>query len=178
MGLLDGIIGEPIGQEAAGCAIQEEPQSSRWDKFDAIERMIVSQLPQAEVKTEHRFTPGLYIRTTFVAAGTLFTSYIHKTEHPFVLSSGIARVFIDGVGWEEIHAPYMGITKPGTRRLVIGITDTVCTTFHPTDLTDVDAIEAEIYEDHFDHLRGLSHPVLPSVTPAQLAVAAGTIAGV
>jgi len=148
------------------------------ERFDAIEQMIVSQLPAAEVRTKHDFTPGLYIRTTFVAAGTLFTSYIHKTEHPFVLASGTAKVYIDGIGWETIQAPYMGITKPGTRRLVVGITDTVCTTFHPTDLKDVDAIEAELYEDHTEHLAGLTHPKLEPIHAAQLASAAGTLTGV
>jgi len=154
------------------------PRTDRWEAFDKIERAIVENLPEAFHRTTHNFTPGLYIRTTFVQANALFTSQIHKTEHPFILASGIANVWVDGIGWQRIEAPYMGVTKAGTRRLIVGITETVCTTFHVTDKTDIDEIEADIYELRTAHLEGASHPRIDTITPAALAGAAGTESGV
>lgn len=93
----------------------------------------------------HRFTPGLYIREIFMPAGTVLTSKIHKTEHPFAVLCGEVEVFTDG-GIELIVAPHMGITKPGTRRVLRIIKDTVWVTFHATQKTDPAEIEEDIIE--------------------------------
>ena len=93
----------------------------------------------------HRFTPGLYIREIRMPAGAVITSSIHNTEHPYVVSQGRCLVYREETGqWEAIQAPHSGITKPGTRRFLIIVTDTVWTTFHVTDKTDVADIESEI----------------------------------
>lgn len=78
----------------------------------------------------HRFTDGMYIREIYMPAGSLWTSRIHRTEHPFVVSLGKASVSIDAKEWEEIAAPYTGITKRGTRRILYIIEDCIWTTFH------------------------------------------------
>ena len=101
---------------------------------------------EREMPVTHRFTPGLYVREIFMPAGHLVISKIHKTEHPFVISKGKVAVFIEEDGWQVFAAPHTGITKPGTQRVLFIIEDTVWLTFHPTQLTDVDAIEEEIIE--------------------------------
>lgn len=95
-----------------------------------------------------RFTPGLYIREIFMPAGSVVVSKIHLTEHPFVVSKGRCFVYLDGGGWEEIRAPHTGITKPGSRRLLVMFEDTIWTTFHVTNLTNVSEIEDEIIADY------------------------------
>ena len=117
------------------------------EKIDDLELFIQDNLPLIDLPLVHRFTPGLYIREIRAPAGTLATTFIHKTEHPFVLSQGVVSIFNDG---ETIHveAPYTGITKPGTRRVVLVHVDCVWTTFHPTNLTDIDQIEREILGVH------------------------------
>lgn len=93
----------------------------------------------------HRFTPGLYIREIFMPAGALITSAVHKTEHPYVVSAGRCFVYLENERrWELIQAPHTGITKPGTRRFLIVVYDTLWTTFHVTAKTDVGEIEDEI----------------------------------
>lgn len=94
----------------------------------------------------HRFTPGLYIREIFMPAGTLVVTKIHKTEHPFVISQGRVSVFDEIHGVQELAAPHCGITLPGTRRALYVHEDTIWTTFHPTELRDIEAIEREIIE--------------------------------
>ena len=94
----------------------------------------------------HRFTPGLYCREIRLPAGSINTSRIHKTEHPFVISQGHCRVYRNTNEWEDIRAPHFGVTTPGTRRVVIAFEETIWTTFHPTTLTDLLEIEDALLE--------------------------------
>lgn len=101
------------------------------------------QLPQ----WVHRFTPGLYVREIFMPKGVYVIGKQHKTEHPYVVSKGRAAVWTEEQGVVEIKAPFCGITKPGTRRILYILEDCVWTTFHPTTETDLEKIEAAIIEN-------------------------------
>lgn len=138
-------------------AVQPPPATIARQRFDELERAMM-RCPQGEAIIRHVFTPGLYCREMSAAAGQIITSKIHRTEHPFVLSKGRILVADEEGNSVEICAPFMGITKPGTRRAAIVLEDVVWTTFHPTDLTDVDQIEAAIIEPHAEHLDGLAQP--------------------
>ena len=116
----------------------------------------------------HKFTDGMYIREIFMPAGSLWTSKIHKTEHPYVVSYGKAAVSIDAQELYEITAPYTGITKPGTRRVLYILEDCIWTTFHRidgmkseyNDLSSeeidkiVEEIEGKILEPHINQITG------------------------
>lgn len=123
---------------------------------DAIDRIeaAMAQFPSAEFPVTHRFTPGLYIRETLLPKDTMMTSMEHLREHPFVISKGEVRVISENEGEVIYEAPYTGITKPHTRRVLHAIEDTIWTTFHVTELTDVEAIAAEILAPH-------DNPLLP-----------------
>ena len=60
-------------------------------------------------------------------------------------------VFIEGVGWTKLVAPYTGITKPMTRRVLLIEQDCIWTTFHVTEKTDVGEIEKDIIESRLGH---------------------------
>jgi hypothetical protein len=122
-------------------------------EFDAIEREM-AKFPQERLPVRHLFTPGLYIRECFLPHGTRCTSKIHLTEHPFVISMGRVTVWsgIAGEAPQEFGAPYTGITKPGTRRVIHVHEDTIWSTFHPTQETDVAKIERELIFRHDEHL--------------------------
>lgn len=101
--------------------------------------------PQVECPLTHRFTPGMYVREIFVPKGTRLVTMIHRTEHPFVVSSGKIAVWCPGDERPHvIEAPYTGITKPGTLRLAVALEDTVWTTFHATNKTTPEEVAAEI----------------------------------
>jgi len=119
--------------------------------LDALEMAMISGGKPVELPVVHRFTPGLYVREIFMPAGTLLTSKIHKTEHPFVVTAGRVRVLIPGEGVEEFTSGHVGITKPGTRRLLFIVEDTTWLTFHPlaereSGPADLPAIEERIIE--------------------------------
>ena len=116
----------------------------------------------------HKFTEGMYIREIFMPAGSLWTSKIHKTEHPYVVSYGKVAVSIDADEWYEITAPYTGITTPGTRRVLYILEDCIWTTFHRIDgmkseynnLSEeeiekiVEGIEDKILQPHVNQITG------------------------
>ena len=119
-------------------------QGSRIDEFERE----LAKLPQVKMGLTHVFTPGLYVRTILMPKGTVLTSKIHKTEHPFMITKGAATV-VDAQGNKELLvAPYMGITKPGTRRALYIHEDCIWSTFHATEKTTVAEIERDIIEPH------------------------------
>jgi hypothetical protein len=110
----------------------------------------------------HIFTPGLYAREIFMPAGAIITSAVHKTEHPYVVSAGRCLVYLENEARSVIiQAPHTGVTKPGTRRLLIIVEDTTWTTFHVTSKTSVEEIEEEILQVNRNPL--LSEAVLAKI---------------
>lgn len=119
-------------------------------RIDELEAAMVENFVQIDCPVTHLFTDGMYVREIFMPAGSLVTSKIHKTEHPFVLSKGKLLVSIDKGEWVEMEAPFTGITKPGTRRVAYILEDVIWTTFHtnPDDLRDLEQIEELVIEKH------------------------------
>lgn len=125
----------------------EEFQKAVHALVDRFEQAIVgSGLPLVDFPLVHRFTPGMYIREIFMPAGSVLTSKIHKTEHPYVISKGVVTVWTAEQGAITLSAPHTGITKPGTRRVLFVHEDTVWTTFHVGDETKVEDVEDRIIE--------------------------------
>ena len=138
------------------------------DRIDELEKAIVDNLNLIDCPLVHRFSDGMYIREIFMLAGSLVTSKIHNTNHPYTISKGKAMVAIDGSDWVELSAPYTGITEAGTRRVLYILEDCIWTTYHPISrmkveynsleleekMKLVDEIENEIIEPHVNYLTG------------------------
>lgn len=118
------------------------------DLLDMLDVLTVNSEHSINPPLTHRFTPGLYIREIHMPAGSLITSKIHNTEHPFIISKGTVTVMTED-GEFKLQAPHTGITKPGTRRLLFCHTDVVWTTIHAiTDGETVEEIENRILLKH------------------------------
>ncbi len=122
------------------------------DALDFLEFHMANNYDIMDFPVHHRFTPGAYTREIHMPSGSLLTSKIHKTEHQYIISKGQAAVFTEGKGWDLVEAPYHGITKPGTRRLLYIFSDCIWTTMHVTDKTTVEEIEEEIIKKHENKL--------------------------
>lgn len=112
---------------------------------------------QVELKLVHRFAPGMYIRELTVPADTYIVTKIHHTEHPYVISKGRILVWTETGGVQVLSAPYCSITKPGTIRLAKTLEETVWTTFHATNETDIAILERDLATDPAE-LLGAGHP--------------------
>ncbi len=106
----------------------------------------MESLPPALCPVIHRFTTGLYVREVCIPKGSLVVSHTHKTEHPFVISQGKVSVWSESGGVQHLEAPYTGITKAGTQRVVYAHQDCIWTTFHATTETDPETIGKSILE--------------------------------
>jgi hypothetical protein len=106
----------------------------KWEalvpSIDEIENAIVDNFELTECPLRHWFPGPLYVREITMPAGSIITSKIHKYQSPFTISKGKVSVYTDGEGVETFEAPYTGITKPGTRRVLYIHEETVWTTYH------------------------------------------------
>lgn len=103
------------------------------------------KLPQLELHTDHFFADGMYARVIARPKGALIVGKVHKREHFYIVTKGAVRVTTDD-GVRDIHAPSVIVSRPGTKRAVYALEDSVCMTVHRTDKTDLDEIEEELIE--------------------------------
>lgn len=147
-------VGDTVGrsESAKKTAIDE------LSKTDGKRRQLyelqaaAADLPEVECPLQHVFAPGAYARTILIPAGTVIVGKIHKHSHLNILSKGEVTVVTEGGGKEFLRGPLTMVSPPGTKRAVYAHTDTVWTTVHLTDETDLGKIEehviAKTYEDY------------------------------
>ncbi len=150
--------------------ITETPNVPR-ETLVEIEHAIASQanarFGDACFPLEHFYADGMYIRKIFMPAGHILTSKIHKKDHPYFVLSGEVDVLTEE-GTVRIKAPYWGITKAGTKRVILTIKSCVWITCHATEEKDLGRIEEEIIAKSFTDLEKEKlchgqpqHPQLP-----------------
>jgi quercetin dioxygenase-like cupin family protein len=105
----------------------------------------MATMPQAELVTEHQFSPGMYMRKLFRPAGTLIVGKVHKEPHFFLCAKGEIIAWTES-GMKRLQAGDVIESKPGTKRVTLAVTDAIGITIHRTDKTDLDEIEAELIE--------------------------------
>lgn len=137
-------------------------------KIDELEAAMLDGYKVVDLPLNHIFTPKMYVRQIFMPKGTLLTSRIHNTTHPYCVSLGSANVQIDLGEWVTIKAPYLGVTSAGTRRVLFILEDCLWQTFHPLDWITgeendwndeekrklVEKIENMILEPHINAITG------------------------
>jgi quercetin dioxygenase-like cupin family protein len=114
------------------------------EQIDRLQLEMIT-MPQAELITEHYFSPGMYMRKVFRPAGTVIIGKVHKEPHFFLCAMG------EIVAWSEkgmitLRSGDVIESKPGTKRVTMAVVDSIGVTIHRTDKTDLDDIEAELIE--------------------------------
>ena len=141
-----------------GNEFEVAPPEMMRQKVDALQSEL-SKLPQYEPKTKHYFHGGMYCREVFRHAGVLVVGAVHKKEHFYLIVSGTVAI-TDGEGnVQEVTGPHLFQSKPGTKRAVYAITDTLCMTFHAIEATTVEEAEAELVEVDPDSMYSLGNQV-------------------
>ncbi len=141
-----------------GNEFEVAPPEMMRQKVDALQNEL-SKLPQYEPETKHYFHGGMYCREVFRHAGVLVVGAVHKKEHFYLIVSGTV-VITDGEGnVQEVTGPHLFQSKPGTKRAVYAITDTLCMTFHAIEATTVEEAETELVEVDPDSMYSLGNQV-------------------
>jgi len=144
---------------------------------EAIDRLqdAISHLPQARVRTAHRFADGMYLREYTQFADMLVVSKIHKRENFFIVTKGRAWVAQDGA-LIQIKAGDIMVTKPGTKRAVLTRAEevTIVTVHTVGRERNLEVIEKRLTEYEDSSLFDVRNNPKPGVltmeaTPAQVA---------
>lgn len=114
------------------------------ERIDLISDLVscMKTMPQVETPVEHHFSDGVYAREIFMHAGLVAVGKIHKTRHLNIVSQGSCSV-VTPTRKFEVVAPYTFESDPGEQKVVFIHEDTVWTTIHVTDSTDLSVIEEE-----------------------------------
>lgn len=120
-------------------------------EFEEKVKSIPGALGADPFPLEHSFADGLYIRKLTVPAKTLTVTKIHAVNHAFFLQQGTISVLTEE-GVKKFTAPYQGITKAGTKRIIYHHDEVVFTTVHSTKETDLEKIEVEVIAEEFEGL--------------------------
>ncbi len=123
-------------------AVTGEPQPGQTmrEKIYAIED-VLRKVPQVECPVTHHFSKGIYAREMFIPKGTILTGKIHKHQNLNIMSKGELTVLTED-GMKRVRAPFTIVSPPGTKRIAYAHEDTVWTTIHATEETDLEKIEA------------------------------------
>lgn len=114
----------------------------------------LAQLPQLECPLKHHFAPGAYAREIMLPKGSLVIGKIHKHAHINVVSKGLVSVMTE-FGRMDIEAPSTFVSQVGTKRAVYAHEDTVWTTVHVSNETDLEKLEDEIIAKTYDEVPSL-----------------------
>lgn len=115
------------------------------DKVVRLQEELV-KLPQVELETRHYFADGMYAREVVRPQGCVIVGKVHKKEHFYIVTKGRIRVTTDD-GVKEFAAPSVIISKPGTKRAVFAMEDSVCMTVHKTNKKSLKNVERDLVED-------------------------------
>lgn len=131
--------------------IRQENFRKNVVEFEDKVRAIPGALGADPFPLEHSFADGLYIRRLTVPAKTLTVTKIHAVNHAFFLQQGTISVLTED-GIKKYTAPFQGITKAGTKRIIYHHDEVIFTTVHSTKETDINKIEVEVIAEDFGDL--------------------------
>ncbi len=139
-----------------GCPTAVNPSGvTSRQKILALEATMRA-MPQMDCPLKHHFAPGSYAREILLPAGSLVVGKIHKHAHINVVSKGHCTVYTE-FGEVELRAPATFVSEPGTKRVVLAHAETVWTTVHVTNETDLEQIEDVVIAKSYDELALLEH---------------------
>lgn len=124
-------------------------QSSMVDALRKAGEVVTLGNTDDKCPLKHHFAPGLYAREIFIPAGILIIGKIHRHSHVNTISKGKCVVATE-FGLQELEAPHSFVSQPGVKRAVLALEDTIWTTYHPTDETDLEKIEEYVIAPTFD----------------------------
>lgn len=149
----EGFVTDLIMLSQNGPLTNPETRAMLREKIAEVESAMLT-IPQVEVPIVNHFSKDVYAREMFVPRGTFLVGKIHKYQNLNIISKGeVSFISIDGA--VRVKAPHTFVGSPGAKRVIYAHEDTVWTTIHGTDETNVSRIEDEFiatdYEDFYLH---------------------------
>lgn len=125
-----------------------EPKRPLREAIVALEQQLL-QCEQADMPVEHYFAKGLYSRALHIPKNCVLTGAIHKEEHINILAKGEITVVTED-GPKRITAPYVMVSRPGTKRAGFAHEDSLWVTVHACEAKDVETAEKLLVTNDYD----------------------------
>lgn len=132
----------PDNTELLTKLLSDEQMLKYVECAEAVQKQ-VGELPQIDLPIFHHFAPNVYLRQMDAPAGAIVVSKMHRTEHMNILLKGSLSVITEH-GIEYLKAPLILKSGAGTKRIGYFHEDSSWVTVHPTELTNLDEIEAQV----------------------------------
>ena len=87
----------------------------------------------------------MYARVLKRPAGTVIVGKVHKREHFYIVTKGQVQVYMDNEV-KTLSAGDVIVSKPGTKRVVVAVVDSICMTVHRTKKRNLEKIEQQLIE--------------------------------
>jgi hypothetical protein len=93
---------------------------------------------------EHHISDGVYARSLTIPKGVMITGKIHTKGCTTILLKGDITIMSDE-GMQRIKAPYIASSAADIKRAGYTHEDSIFITVHATELTEIEAIEEELF---------------------------------
>lgn len=118
------------------------PNKPTLAQIQALEAVGLEQ-PQVAIDALHHFAPNVYAREITIPAGVCVVGKLHRHTHLIMLMQGDVTIYTDE-GMQRIAGPKVWQSAAGTKRAIFAHEDSTLVTIHPTQETDLAAIEADV----------------------------------
>jgi hypothetical protein len=140
-------------------AVREEIFEIERKMQEAIDDAQITEV-DVEEWVNHILAPGVYAREMTIKKHQIIVGKIHKTSHINIISKGDISVKTQFGVW-RYQAPCSFVSEVGTKRVVFAHEDTVWTTIHPTEETELDKIEEHVIAKSYDEIPAIDGPPKP-----------------
>lgn len=143
------IVHDMIADFSKQASLTPELLQNRRERILQLEQAL-SQHPDSLTMDEynpgnirHHFGSGVYGRELFLHKDTVVVSKIHKKKTLNVIAKGCVSVIDPTNGYNTYEAPYVFVSEPMTKRVVIAHEDTIWITSHANENDSEDLLEIE-----------------------------------
>jgi len=119
-------------------------KSNELATVDEAEAIVMAE-PQVGCAVTHHFGPGVYLRQVTVKAGHFAISHRHRYPHTNLVLAGAIAMRQDDGPIHVVAAPHFYVAPPG-RKMGLAIYDLVWVNIFPTEETDVEKLEARLFD--------------------------------
>ena len=132
--------------------VKELSHSKNYRETIMKAQELIAAQDQVECMPIHFFADGVYGREMVIIPNVIVIGKIHKHAHLNIISQGRILVSTEYDGFQELEAPLTFISKPGTKRMVFALEETIWTTLHanPTNTQDLKELEEMIIAKDYE----------------------------
>ena len=133
---------------SAMTALSEMSVTPTYAQVRQLEAALLS-MPQIEPRYEHYVTGREYARVMHLNAGEVITGKRHRRASINIIAAGSFRSTGPDGAMRDMHAPYVFVSPPGMKKLIVALTDGTWVTVHASrmqDMSDLEFIESKVIE--------------------------------